>query len=738
MTQGSRILIAEDEAIQAMDLTEFLKDAGLEIVGTVDSGDEAVAKASEIRPDLVLMDVKLRGDMDGIQAATEIRSRFNIPILYLTAHADAGILERAKISEPYAYLIKPWSGKELLSSIEMALYKSTMEQRLRESEERLRSTLSSLDDLVFVLDKDGVLTDYHLPAASPDAHFTNKERVGEHISHVLPAHVCTMLETASITVAATDTVQQFEYPMVKEEIEYWFSAKVSRRSDSTGAFAGVTVVSRDVTREKMAADHLERSRDDLERRVTLRTAELAQSNEQLRIEIEERKKAERAAREGWAHLYAVFETAPDSICIKDRSLKYTLVNPSFEKLLALPSRSIMGKTDDELFGREAGHHLREVDLRVLRGETIEEEHTRPVKGDPTTFLDIRAPMRNSRGEIIAVCGISRNITERKETQTFTPFTADEYPSPAMRATLASANQAAETDSIVMLTGESGSGKDFLARYIHDRSGRSGGSFYSINCAAIARELAESELFGHESGAFTGASRRKRGLVELAEGGTLLLNEIGELQLPLQAKLLSFLDAFSFTRVGGEESLTVNARLIAATNRDLEKEVEAGRFRADLYYRLNVFAIRVPALRERLDDVPILVYQILSQLAQEMHLPILPSISPSAVDELSRYRWPGNVRELRNVIERAVILSKGPRLSLDFLGWNKSQTTSGSWTITFPPRPSLPHVVQDIRRELVQEALSRADGNKQEASRLLGISRYTLRRQMKGLGLDVPK
>ena len=505
-----------------------------------------------------------------------------------------------------------------------------------------------------------------------------------------------------------------------------------------GTVEAAAVFARDVTAQKKASEQLERSRDELEQRVAQRTAELARSNEQLRIEIEERKKAEKDAREGWSYLRTIFETAPDSIYIKDKSLRYSLINPSFEKLLELPAGGILEKTDYELFGQEAGQHLQEVDYRVLRGETIEEEHTRLVKGNPTTFLDIKAPMRNSGGEIVAVCGISRNITERKETQAFTPFTADEYPSEAMRKTLSLARQAADTDSIVMLTGESGCGKDFLARYIHDRSARSGGSFYSINCAAIPRELAESELFGHESGAFTGASRRKRGLLELAEGGTLVLNEIGELDLPLQAKLLSFLDSLSFTRVGGERSLTVNARLIAATNRDLQKEVEAGRFRADLYYRLNVLNITVPPLRERIDDIPILVYQILTQLTTEMHLSVLPSIPPSAVDELSRYRWPGNVREIRNVIERAVILSKGPRLNLDFLGFAEPQEPSASWTIKFPPQPSLTEVVRNVRRRLVEEALSRAGGNKQEASRLLGISRYTLRRQMKGLGLNVPK
>ena len=175
-----------------------------------------------------------------------------------------------------------------------------------------------------------------------------------------------------------------------------------------------------------------------------------------------------------------------------------------------------------------------------------------MKGLPTTFLDVRSPIRNSKGQIIGICGISRNITDRSRIFSLNQSTAEEYLSPAIRASLARASVAANSDLIVLIEGESGSGKDYLARYIHNNSKRSGGPFYAINCAAITEDLAESELFGHEAGAFTGAIRRKRGLVELAEGGTLLLNEIGELSLPIQAKLLTFLDTFSFTRVGGEK------------------------------------------------------------------------------------------------------------------------------------------------------------------------------------------
>ena len=233
----------------------------------------------------------------------------------------------------------------------------------------------------------------------------------------------------------------------------------------------------------------------------------------------------------------------------------------------------------------------------------------------------------------------------------------------MKAALHQARRAATADSIVLLQGESGSGKDYLARWIHDHSRRAPGPYFAVNCAAISRELAESELFGHERGSFTGAHGRKRGLLELAEGGTLLLNEIGELPLSLQSNLLTFLDTRSFLRVGGEKSITVNARIIAATNRNLDTEVAEARFLSPLLYRLNVFTINVPPLRDRIEDIPLLVEEIMSRLAKDLQLTSIPAIDPASTIALTRYHWPGNVRELRNVIERALILSDGKTLNV---------------------------------------------------------------------------
>jgi len=311
-----------------------------------------------------------------------------------------------------------------------------------------------------------------------------------------------------------------------------------------------------------------------------------------------------------------------------------------------------------------------------------------------------------------------------------------FRSPAMREMYSLARRAARQDGIALLLGESGTGKDYLARWIHSRSGRAGGPFFDINCASLPGELAESELFGHEPGAFTGTRGRKRGLLELAKGGTLLLNEIGELTLPLQSKLLTFLDTRSFMRVGGEKPIHVDARLIAATNRVLEAEVEAGRFRSDLYYRLNVFPIKIPPLRDRLPDLPLLVESLLERLTSDLGLGRVPTIAAEALESLGDYSWPGNIRELRNVLERALILSEEPVIDLVHL---PRRSASAKWKleIGFESGKNLHEITKSVTGSLIREALRRTK-TKQEAAELLGITRHALSYQCKVSGLDVLK
>lgn len=511
-----------------------------------------------------------------------------------------------------------------------------------------------------------------------------------------------------------------------------FRVSVSPIYDQGGNVIGSVHVARDITALKQAEEELRSVGKELEKRVEERTAELKGLNEKLLLEISEREIAQEALRVSEERFRAICESARDLIFIKDLDHKYTHVNPAMENLLSLSSPQIIGKTAKDIYGERAGKHITEVELRVLAGDSVEEEHARAVSGVQLTFHDIRVPLRNAAGAIIGVCGMSRNITDRKHILRTNLPSYPDYSSESIRKTLEAARLAAATDSLVLLTGESGTGKDYLARYIHDHSDRAAGPFFSLNCAGVPLELAESELFGHEAGAFTGASVRSRGLVELAEGGTLLLNEIGELSLPLQAKLLTFLETRTFTRLGGRKPIKVNARILAATNRDLQAEVLSGRFRLDLFHRLNVVWVKVPPLRERAEDIKALVEQILGALKVEMQLQRLPELSESTLETLRHYPWPGNIRELRNFLERSIIMSGGKRIDAAFLDSADVCHGEKCWTLAFPPAPSLDEVVRNLKEEMVRESLHHAGGNRQEASRLLGISRFSLRRLLEGM------
>ncbi len=451
------------------------------------------------------------------------------------------------------------------------------------------------------------------------------------------------------------------------------------------------------------------------------------------IDITERKRAELALRQSEMRFRALFESAQDTVFIKDIELRHVDINPAGLELLQIEREDLIGKTSREILGESYPHELEDVERRVLQGQTVETQQNFLVDSQPISLNVIRFPLRDSLGQITGICGIARELLNPVRNSFDQSVQMTEYPSESMRATLTRANLATESRSIVLLTGETGSGKDYLARYIHSHSSRSGGPFYCINCAAIPSELAESELFGHEPGAYTNAVRRKRGMLELAEGGSLLLNEIGELSSLMQAKLLTFLDTFSFTRLGGEKSISVNTRLIAATNRDLWAEVKDGRFRKDLYYRLNVIAIRVPPLRERQEDIPLISSKILADLCKEMQFMTVPKVHSEAIKALCRYTWPGNVRELRNVLERSLIMSKGNNVRLSHLRIGGLEGRSENLKIV--PGRSIYEVIEEIERRMIDDTLSRANGKKQEAAALLGMSRFALARRMAKLGIS---
>ncbi len=308
-------------------------------------------------------------------------------------------------------------------------------------------------------------------------------------------------------------------------------------------------------------------------------------------------------------------------------------------------------------------------------------------------------------------------------------------SESFRRVLEVITSVAPTRATVLLQGESGTGKELFARAVHDQSPRHDAPFITINCAALPEGLVESALFGHEKGAFTGATARTAGAFERAHTGTLLLDEISEMRLDLQSKLLRVIQEQEFERVGGHQPIQVDVRLIATTNRDLKAEVDGGRFRGDLYYRLNVVPIRTPSLRERVEDIPCLVHHFVTR-SVELHGGTLPTIAPQTLEILQRYPWPGNVRELANAVERAVILCHGTVLQpTDF----DQQIRDAA---AHPPRPAivpdpgatgttspLDYNLDALERLAIERALAATGGNRTRAARLLGISERTLRNKL---------
>ncbi len=298
-------------------------------------------------------------------------------------------------------------------------------------------------------------------------------------------------------------------------------------------------------------------------------------------------------------------------------------------------------------------------------------------------------------------------------------------SPPMLELLDMIRYVAPTEATVLVAGESGTGKELVAESLHNNSERQGGPFIKVNCAALAESLLESELFGHEKGSFTGADRRREGKFVQADGGTLFLDEIGETSQAMQVKLLRVLQEQELQRVGGEETIKVDVRIIAATNRDLEEEVAAGNFREDLYYRLNVVMITVPPLRLRHEDIPPLVEHFVRFFAEKNRRTV-ESITPRCMEQLVNYTWPGNVRELENAIERGVILMRGDQLSEKSLPLSiQKQETSVDTVSSGEPPASL----YEVEKQMILQTLEETSGNKSEAARRLGITRKTLQNKL---------
>lgn len=585
----ARILIVEDERITAEDLRDILTELGYTVTASVSSGADAIAQAEEAPPDLALMDIRIKGEMDGTETARILRERFNIPVVYLTAHADASTLSRAKAAQPLGYIIKPFQETELHASIEIALHKHREDLKVRGQEELVASTLRAIAEGVIAVDK--------------------------------PASV-------------------------------------------------------------------------------------------------------------------------------------TLFNPAAEAWTGWNAREALGKPIREIFSLVDGVTGDELETplwRVLTEGTVEELRNGALlvdrSGAKRPILCSIAPTRDHRGEVSgAVLVFGRASREPGGVRRRPMEHVDEgvlglgdfkmvAASPSMKQVLKFARRVAESEvSTILLEGESGTGKDVFAQFIHHFGRRRDGPFVAINCAAIPETLLESELFGYEKGAFTDARAPKAGILEIASGGTMFLDEVGEMPLVLQAKMLRVLEEQTFRRLGGVRDIQVDVRVVAATNRKLTEAIEEGKFRLDLYYRLNVIQVLLPPLRDRKEDILPLAETFIRHYNTKFKRKI-EGLSHGAAALLLGYEWPGNVRELRNVIERAMVLEES-----DWIQTSSLQIAPALGGL--PETHTLPQVVdgkfdvslEEAEKSLLVKALEKAEGNQTRAAVLLGITRDTLRYKIKKFNL----
>ncbi|MFZ5563275.1 MAG: sigma-54-dependent transcriptional regulator [Thermodesulfobacteriota bacterium] len=352
---------------------------------------------------------------------------------------------------------------------------------------------------------------------------------------------------------------------------------------------------------------------------------------------------------------------------------------------------------------------------------------------PLDFEKLRLTMER----ILEAARLRRENTSLKE-RLGSRFSRDQIigNSPAMTRLLETVEQAAPSDASILLSGESGTGKELIAGALHYNSGRKNGPFVKINCAAITETLLESELFGHEKGAFTGADKSKKGRFVLADTGSILLDEIGEMPLSMQAKLLRVLQEKEVTPVGGERTIHVDVRVIASTNRNLRQLVDKGAFREDLFFRLNVVNLEVPPLRSRKEDIPELAHHFLMQFSAKNKKQIL-GFTPDAMEALLAYSWPGNVRELMNAVERAVVLARSEYLSREdvLLMAARQSPAAPSFAVagTAPAPHGLP--LSEVEKDAILRTLEATDNNKSEAARRLGITRKTLQKKLKQYGVS---
>jgi DNA-binding NtrC family response regulator len=563
------ILIVEDEFIVADDLQLTLEHAGYVICGIAASFDEAKELMKKKRPGLVLLDIQLKGKLTGIDLAKELKEE-NIPFVYLSANADQKMLELAKPTEPYGFLVKPFRERDLLVCLDVAFYRHghSLEAKLRQ-EEYLQKQLAEINN-------ETLNAGQKLLKLAP--------AIQSYIPFDFIAYGIRPLNAEQLGDLGYLRIGFDEYQFIGERelrtITSLSKSDLSRIIQNSPANNNVRILSNESVNKKTEKSTLQK---------------LVMDHFQLECCL-------------------VFPVALGyglSVHYFFYSRKLNIYNKEHIALLNRFKRSLEGLAEPTIY---------EDSSASVNKKNLDNSHS----GSDTSHADFKTIIGNHH---------------------------------LLLSALDLAAQVARYNTSVLILGESGTGKEKVAQSIHALSPRAKLPFIKVNCAAIPATLVESELFGHEKGAFTGAVEKRKGKFEQANGGTIFLDEVGELPLAIQVKLLRVLQEREIEYVGGNAPIKIDVRIVAATNRNLEHEVAQGNFRLDLYYRLNVFPVTLPPLRERKTDIEALVLFFAEKYSKEFHK-TFNGIAPSMLEKMLEYNWPGNIRELENVVEQSVVLNDG--------------------------------------------------------------------------------
>ena len=635
-----------------------------------------------------------------------------------------------------------------------------VEETLQGNEERFHKIFDHSNDAIFVIDpaRDAIL-DVN-PKACSMLGYSREELLSLHISNIHPNEMPKLLDFAK-SVAEHGRGWTNELTCLTKSGQV-LPAEISASTiDVAGSTCMIALV-RDITERKQMEEALRKAHDGLELKVEERTAELSKANAVLKEEIAGRKEAQEALKKLKLQNELILNSAGEGIYGLDSEGRTTFVNPAAAKMIGWESEELVGKPQHDIL-----HHSKPDGTSYPREEcpiyaAFKDGNIHHVdnevfwRKDGTSFpVEYMSTPIWEDGKLVGAVVVFKDITERKradealrkalleveqlknhlqaenvylQEEIKTEYNFEEMigQNASLQKVLRKVEQVAPTDATVLIQGETGTGKELLARAIHNLSPRKDRALVKVNCGAISAGLVESELFGHEKGAFTGAVHQRIGRFELADGGTIFLDEVGELPQDTQVKLLQVLQEGEFERVGGSRTIKVDVRVIAATNRDLKKALQEGKFRPDLFYRLNVFPISIPTLRERKEDIPLLARYFAVKYGTKLDKKI-ETIPKKTMDILLSYSWPGNIRELENVVERAVILTQSNVINVDesILGLESATQTTGS------------KALEDIERKHILSVLEETDwiiDGKRGAASILGMNPSTLRSRMQKLGI----